>query len=382
MALSKITITEQEGSNRILTSDDNKSGLLYYVANNPLSGDSFQIFSVQEAEGYGITSDSLPVLHYHLTEFYRINNSGQLQLKVAVLPSGNTHTFAEVKTLVADCDGDLSQIGVFTTKPFASSMVTGLQSVMDELKDEDIPLVAILQGNFSGQTLSSLTDLSSSNANLVCVLIGQDGGGKGAQLHNSLGYSIGLLGAFLGAVASSSVHESVAWKGAFDMSGAELNTLAFANGVQYKLVSKTQQSQINSKKYVFALKDYGLNGSYLNSSFCATTEASDFYSVERNRTINKARKLLRTSLLPELNSPLYLEDSGKLRTEVVGKFTAKCEQALEGMKRNGELSGYKITIDANQNVLSDDTLRIDVKLQPVGVARFINITLGFAVSVA
>jgi hypothetical protein len=381
MSLSKITITEQEGSNRILTTDDNKSGIVFYVANNPLSGDSYQVYSLQEAEGFGITSDTLSVLNYHVSEFYRVNDSGQLQIKV-VEYSGGTHTFNEVKALVADCDGDLSQVGVFTTQNFSSGMVTALQDVMDDLKTEDIPLVSLLQANYSGLTLQSLPDLSSNASNLVAVLVGQDGGGRGAELHNTLGYSIGVLGAALGAVASSSVHESIAWKGAFDMSGSELNTLAFANGTQYKLVTKSQLSTINDKKYIFLLKDYGLNGSYFNSSFAATSEASDFYSIERNRVINKSRKLLRTSLLLELNSPLYLDADGKLRIETVGKFTSKCEQALDGMRRNGELSNYKITINPNQDVLSDDTLRIDVKLQPVGVARFINITLGFAVSIA
>lgn len=381
MALSKITITEQEGSSRMLTSDDNKSGIVFYAPNNPLSGDTFQVYSLQEAEGFGITSDTLPVLNYHLSEFYRINDSGQLQIKI-VEYTGGTHSFNEVKQLVADCDGDLSQVGVYTYKNFSTSMVSALQDVMTDLKDEDIPLVALLQANFSGQTLQSLPDLSESDAPQVAVLLGQDGGGTGAQLHNTIGFSVGILGAALGAVASSSVHESIAWKGAFDVSGAELNTLAFANGVSYKLVTKSQLATLNDKRYVFVLKDYGLNGTYFNSSFAATSESSDFYSIERNRVINKSRKLLRTSLLPELNSPLYLDESGKLRIETVGKFESKCSQALDGMKRNGEVSNYRITIDPNQNVLSDDTLRIGVKIQPVGVARFIDITLGFAVSIA
>lgn len=381
MALSKITIVEQEGSSRLLTSEENKSGIVYYIDSNPLSGDSYQVYSLQEAEGYGITADALPVLHYHLSEFYRMNDSGQLQLKLVEF-TGGTHTFEEVKDLVADCNGDLSQVGVFTSESFDSSMVSALQSVMEDLKGEDIPLVALLQANFSEITLSSLSDLSSSSASQVAVLLGQDGGGLGAELYNTLGYSIGILGAALGAVGSSSVHESIAWKGVFDMSGSELNTLAFANGDQYKLVTKSQLATLNDKKYIFLLKEYGLNGSYFNSSFVANSDSSDFYSIERNRVINKARKLLRTALLPELNSPLYLNSDGTLAIETVGKFSSKCEQALDGMRRNSEVSNYRITIDPLQDVLSNDTLKIGVKIQPVGVARFIDITLSFAANVA
>lgn len=88
------------------------------------------------------------------------------------------------------------------------------------------------------------------------------------------------------------------------------------------------------------------------------------------------------ALLPQLNSPLYLNADGTLRIETVGLFTSKCEQGLDSMRRDGELSNYLITIDANQDVLSDDTLTIGVALLPVGISRFIKITLGYAVSIA
>lgn len=381
MSLSKITIQEIEGSNRILVSDDNRSGILFYVDSNPLTASTFQVYSLQEAEAFGITSTALPIANYHLSEFYRVNDSGQLQVRFEEY-SGGTHTFEEVKQLVSDCDGDLSQVALYTQETFTGSMVTALQSVMSDLKQEDIPLVALLQANFTGTTLSSLPDLSSSAAPQVAVLIGQDGAGTGYQLFNTQGFTVGILGATLGAVASSSVHESIAWKGAFNLAGAELNTLAFGNGVQYKLVTKSQLATLNDKKYIFLLKDYGLSGSFFNSDFTATQTSSDYFSLSRLRTINKSRKLLRTALLPELNSPLYLDEDGKLRIEIIGKFTSKCEQALDGMRRLGEVSNYRINIDPQQDVLSDDTLRIDVKVQPVGVARFINITLGFAISVA
>ena len=38
------------------------------------------------------------------------------------------------------------------------------------------------------------------------------------------------------------------------------------------------------------------------------------------------------------------------------------------MQAAQEISGYAVTIDANQNVLVDDTLRISYVIVPVGVA--------------
>jgi hypothetical protein len=281
-----------------------------------------------------------------------------------------------------DISGDINQIGVWTSNNLTTGMITQLESVMDSLKSNDTPAVALLAPCTTGYTLSSLPDLSASSGKLVSVVVGQDGGSVGAQLFATTSRSVSALGATLGAVASSNVHESISWKGKFDVSGAELDTLAFSNGTPYKSVSKTQLGNLNDKHYIFLLKDVGLNGSFFNSSSTCIADSSDYSTIERNRVINKARKQLHSALVPQLNSPLYLQDDGTLTIETVSKFESICDQALAVMKRNGEVSNYSITVDSLHNVLEDDTLNISVSIQPVGVAKFINITLGFAVSIA
>lgn len=376
--LSKIIINQSESRGRQQTTDDSKSGIVFYSPDiSALIDPSFQVYSLAEAEAAGVTVDDFPIEHYHISEFYRFSDSAQLQV-LFVQYTGGTHDFLEVHELVAAADGDLSQIGVYTSVAFSTGMVTALQAVLTNLKEEeDIPVIALLQANFHGTNLSSLPDLSSSASPQVTVLLGQDGGGEGASLYNTYGQSIGTLGTCLGVTSSANVHLSIAWKSAYNLAGADLNTLAFANGTPYKSVSKSQLGTLNDKRYVFALKDYGLNGSFFNSSSAATQESSDFYSIERNRVINKVRKLLRTSLLPELNGPLYLQDDGTLRIETIGKFTSLCEQGLQGMLRATELSGYSIYIDPSQDVLATDELKINVSLQPVGVAKFIIVELQF-----
>lgn len=389
MSLSKITINETNGIGRTLTSDTNKSGFVFYLSSSAVpsgltTASSYQFFSLAEAEAQGCTSTASPVAHYHISEFYRINPSGLLQAKFVATSTGST-TFSEVLTLQTDADGVLHQIAVYNpNRNFTSGQVDTLQGVMSELKTDDMPAVAIFAANFTGFTnLSTLPDLSMSSNNLVSVCIGQDGAGRGKELFAAGGKSITAIGAMLGTVAVSNTHESIAWTGKFNASGNdELDTLAFANGTSYKNVSKTLLGQINDKRYTFPLKYYGLNGSFWSGSYSAIGGTSDFFSIERNRVVNKARRLLRTAMLPELNSPLYLNEDGILRTETIGKFKSLCEQSLDAMKRNGELSNYKITIDPAQHVLEDDEVEILVKLQPVGVSRYITISLGYTVSVA
>jgi len=48
------------------------------------------------------------------------------------------------------------------------------------------------------------------------------------------------------------------------------------------------------------------------------------------------------------------------------------------MKRNNNISDYAVSIDSEQNILSTSLLSIGVVLIPKGVARNINVNIGFA----
>jgi hypothetical protein len=69
--------------------------------------------------------------------------------------------------------------------------------------------------------------------------------------------------------------------------------------------------------------------------------------------------------------------TGKLDMHRVKYLEAQGSIALDWMMRNGELSGYKVTIDPDQNVLSTSAISVTVQLVPVGVARVITVTVGF-----
>ena len=87
-------------------------------------------------------------------------------------------------------------------------------------------------------------------------------------------------------------------------------------------------------------------------------------------------------MLPNLNSPLYVTNAGLLTEDVIAKFKNDCSLALETMDIDGEISAFKVTINPLQNVLSTGKISIGVKIVPVGVARQIEINIGFAVKVS
>ena len=89
---------------------------------------------------------------------------------------------------------------------------------------------------------------------------------------------------------------------------------------------------------------------------------------------------MREALLPYVNSPLMVNPStGYLAPSKITSFKTLVGDILAKMQAAQEISGYAVTIDANQNVL-DDTLRISYVIVPVGVAVKIYVEEGLSLT--
>jgi hypothetical protein len=213
-------------------------------------------------------------------------------------------------------------------------------------------------------------------------VIGQDGAGLGALLYLTYGKSITVLGALLGTASSAKVNESVAYVNKFNISnGTECDTIAFANGQLYTALSDNLVSTLNTYRYIFLRKFVGVAGSYFNDSHCAVAFTSDYAYLENNRTIDKAIRGINSSLAPELNGPISLNADGTIKDITVLHFTSVAGVNLEQMVRDSELSAEAVTIDTTQNVLSTSKLIVAVQLVQIGVARSIQVNIGFTLSI-
>ncbi|WP_318546294.1 DUF2586 family protein [Flavobacterium columnare] len=54
---------------------------------------------------------------------------------------------------------------------------------------------------------------------------------------------------------------------------------------------------------------------------------------------------------------------------------------LEQMQRDGEISGFKIFINPDQDVLTSSKLQVTIKVVPVGVLREITVNLGLTIQI-
>jgi len=396
MGLPNLDIIIGEGGlDRPLADKDHISGLISYQPNATLPAgfgtDRIKkVFSLTEAVALGIVAGSADfgVIHYHVQEYFRIQPKGELWIYIVDASAiiFTAYNFADVSVLQLEAEGEIRQLGVIQLQAaFAVANVTALQAEAASLRADSQPLSIILCPDISGTAdLSTLTDLRALTDSLVSVVIGEDGGAEGAALAVSTSASVTTLGATLGAVSLANVNESIAWIQKFNLSnGTELEIAAFANGDLVKSKATSFLDALNDKGYIFLRKftKSGLTGTFHNDSPTAIAVTSDFAFIENNRTIDKASRGIRKFVLPELNSPLIVNADGSLFEETVAVFTSLTSRALEEMERNQEISAFEVTIDPSQNVLSTSTLKVTVKIVPVGVARAIEFTIGYALNI-
>lgn len=379
------------GLGRSLPTKDHYCGLLVYAGDLPdgfAAADIQKIASLKQAEALGITPEAAdPVIqaaHYHLAQFfavYTLNGVAPVMwLCIAPEPEADTlPDFAELRRMEEAANGDIRRFGIYTKIPFATALCDTLQTRLTELETLHYPASAILAANFAAITKWGDTpDLRALKDSKVSVTIGQDGGHIGAELYAALKFSVTNLGSLLAWATMKQVHENVGWVEKFNTAfNVEYDVPALCNG-DLILDVADDLDDLHTRGYIFLRKHTGTAGTYFNDSHTCTGTDSDYAYMENNDTIDKAIRGVRAALLPKLNSPLQIDpDSGKLAVVTISHFESLATKPLDQMKADGEISGGRVTIDADQDVLATSELVISVELVINGVARFITVNIGF-----
>lgn len=393
--MNKLTIIrEQGGIPASLPGEDHVSGYIAYVETLPVPKGNVQgytaadrihpISTIERAEELGITSDhsdwAIKVLHYQLSECFRVNPAISLYVGLFAKPSG-AHTFAELKTLQNYTGGRIRQVGIYVgDKPADASMLIAVQGVADKLDAEGAPLSVLLAPKVAAP-VTSLTNLAAPGRSRVSVVIAQDGEGVAASLYkavpnNSAKASVSALGIFLGALSRAKVHQSISWVRQFPLG---LSLPAFGDGTLLRALDKAAVETLDTYRYLYAATYPGIGGSYASDSHTMDDPTSDYNAIERVRVMDKAVRGIRAYITPELGGSLYVNpETGKMEPYTVSHLEGVADRALEDMERAGELSGYKVYVNPEQNVLSSSTVEFVIKQVPTGVMRKVNVKIGFA----
>ncbi len=387
--MNKLEIIRQNGNvPKSLPGEDHVSGLVIYMpqAEIPESFGTSHVQAVstlETAEGLGITEDAeswtVRVLHYQLSEVFRTNPAISLYLGVFAQPDGN-HSFTEIKTVQNYAGGRIRQMGVWCGyKAFSADDVTAIQGVAESLDADNAPLSVLYAPKVSNVT-SLPADVAGAGQNRVSVLIGQAGSGVGAELYecddNTTEKStVSCLGVVLGLLSAAAVHQSIGWVKQFPTG---INLPAFGDGTLNRDLDKALIEQLDTARYLFLVTHVGQSGSYVNDSHTMDDAISDYAMVENVRTMDKAVRGIRTYLIPELGGNVYIDaETGKIKPHSISHLETTANKALEDMEKAGELSGYKVEIDPDQDVLGTGTVEVLIKQVAVGVMRRIKIKIGF-----
>ena len=397
-----LNINRQNGNvPKSLPGEDHITGLVIYMAAGDIPA-SFKTERVQAlstidaAEAAGIvdyttaadgTQTAAPwavrVLHYHLSELYRINPAVSLYVGIFEKPQGDNMTFAEIKTVQNFADGRIRQIGVWCGDRVPSEDdLVALQGQADTLEAQGAELSVVYAPKVANVKQIS-TKLAGGGKCRVSVVIGQAGSGVGAELYkdktNAAKASVSGLGVVLGLISKAKVHQCIAWVKEFPTG---ISLPAFGDGTLLRDLDKALVEQLDTARYLFFVTQQGQSGSYMNDSHTMDSAISDYASIESVRTMDKGARGVRAYLIPELGGNVYVDaDTGKLASYTVAHLETVAGHALEDMEKAGELSGYKAEIDPDQDVAASSTVDIVLKKVAVPVMRHVRIKIGFAKTV-
>jgi len=380
------------GLARTLAGSDHISGLIVYGETGLAQR---LVLSVDDLDNSNVTAVSNPVLHYHVSEFFRINPGAKLYIQSLAASDG---TYAEVKTLQNFAGGDLRQLAVCDFTTAATGLVARLATlnqIATDLSGLNIPLSLLFSVKIAAADMAALPNLHSQNCDRVSVVIGQDAAGRGKYL-SAAKPLLSCIGAALGAVSKAKVHESIGWVEKQNLvttaypkaltnnveMAREMDVSGFCDGSLISDYTPQQLQAISDKGYLFGVKYTGNAGTYFNDSFTATTLESDYAYIENNRTVDKGIRGMYKALLPVISGPAYVDpDTGYLDPSTVSALEALCDDVLDQMLRDGEISGYKNYINPNQQVLRNSKLELVSKIVPVGTLREITVKIGLTLQI-
>jgi Protein of unknown function (DUF2586) len=379
MALNDVKFqTAQGGLGRTADGEDHVSALLFAGAAPTAFGTTkvreYRDLAAAETDGITASHVTYGVVHYHLSEFFRIAPGASV-----FVCFGLTNIAPE---LLAATNGKVRQVGGFFDA--FSQIGATYQAAANALEAQHAPCVFVVgYDSATAFNVGTAPDLAATqSAPNVAVIVSGSGSGRAPALATALGKPyIPAVGAALGALAGALVHENIGWVERFNVSnGSELEAVRLADGTNNPTYASLDA--LHSKRFVVLRKHIGRAGTYFNDSFTAVIATSDYAALESVRTMNKCKREVRAELLPDLNSPLTVDaQTGKLAASTVGYFEAKAGRPLARMQSAGEISGFQVYVNPNQDILATSVLQMTIKIVPRGVARNIVVQIGFAISV-
>jgi hypothetical protein len=133
----------------------------------------------------------------------------------------------------------------------------------------------------------------------------------------------------------------------------------------------------------------GVPGFYIANGRIKAPLGSDFQHWQYRRVMDVACDTVYKAQLPFLNTGVRTNADGSIQEADAVRIEETVKNALEIALKDpknaegsaGHVSAFSYTVDRTNNVVSSSTILTDVAIRPLGYAKFITTTIGFAVNV-
>ena len=351
----------------------------------------YEVRSMDDLAGLGVTAQNNAVLYKHVSEFYDEAGSGTKLILYPVAPATTATNICDytktaegyARDLITRQNGALRGIGiagvnsnssVASTNGLDSDVFTALPKAQQLAEWATTELYAPLFVAIEGRAYDAskeLKNLSSETYNRCLVAIGD-------TLVNSTGAAIGTL---LGRIASIPVQRNIG-----RVKDGALFPLEMYVGAKKIEESSNAIASIFDKGYIVPRKHVGRSGYFYADDPMACDPTDDYAHIASRRVIDKAYRIAYDTMLEELLDEIDLNEDGTMQHAVVKSWQQTLENAINRkMTAKGELSatngeGCKCFIDEKQNVASTSKIVVTLKVRPHGYSRYIDVNLGFQVA--
>lgn len=392
------------------------------------NGNVVELNSMKDVKAAGIDENVMyGLVYHHLNNFFTLAGNNQ-RLFLMFMDSTNDANFTAIEKIQLAANGIIYQIGLWTTQPFAQKSGSDITIIDNGILSKLQAQAEVLGGkidviNYEGFSpvnillnapvcddavvdITKLPDIATLDLPKVSVLLGQPSNDAVHTIQENLGGNavVGNIGAALACLAVAPAEVSIGWVDGFNlaqvMTQAELgfgnltrdnSTKKFTSAVAFNNIKTlgytSRNNNLHRKGYIF-LTDYaGIeNGVFFSCD--QTLSTGDYRTISRGRVMHKSRRVVRLALLPYVNATWELDAAtGQLSASDVTLLQNLVINALDvNMVEPGttkpQISGRECIIDPTQNILTNDELKIDYNMVPVGCTSAIYVTEGFTTSVS
>lgn len=381
----------QGGLNRLATGTDDHFaiictsipvGAIATAVNN--AGKGVVITAAYDAEVLGINesfdANNGCKLHEDIVEFFELAPSGTLYLF-------NTAVKADLKAFInqnKEIKGYGFNVNYDTEESNVEAVLNEQQIIVDEFAAENRLIDFVLVG-FDGLDDFSvnLFELTAANVS-VCANCSDDSG-------------IVRVGSALGMLAARKINENLGSVNIENKPLAKRGTQDYPlsdekkgrwldaylpNGETVDSIDKALLNSIRAKGYIVVAGYEGYAGFFFENSYTCIERESDFAFIENNRTWNKAARIIRSTLLPEVKGRVKKDpETGFIASTTVGRWMGLVNKALEQMVVDDEISGFEVYINEKQVVTETAPAKVKASIVADGIVHEFEVAVGLTNSI-